>query len=263
MIVLHTVLPHDLEYAELIPIGDTHVEDELFDEAALRKTIAYILAAPNRYTVLNGDLINNALKNSKSDIYTSTRTPLAAAKYIADLLRPLVENKRILGMTTGNHEERTTRDTSFDPSEWIAMDLGIIDRYVRGPYILFISLGTSEHSRPGRTKRIVYSFYIHHGFGGGKKQGSKLNNVISMNNVVDADIYVMSHLHDPASTKIDFFRLDYQNQSCSQHTRGYLLTNACLKYGGYAQDKGYTAATVNISKCTLNGQGKKGFTITI
>jgi hypothetical protein len=235
----------------------------MFDEAALRKTVAYILAAPNRYTVFNGDLINNALKNSKSDIYKSVRTPLAAAKHIADILRPLAEAERVLGMTTGNHEERTARETSFDPSEWIAQDLGIISKYVQGPYLLFIALGTSEHSRPGRTKRIVYSVYVHHGYGGGKKAGSKLNNVVSMNDIVDADLYIMSHLHTPASTKIDFFRLDYQNQTCTQHTRGYLLANAFLKFGGYGHDKGYTPATITISKCTLNGQGRKEFTITI
>ena len=40
-----------------------------------------------------------------------------------------------------------------------------------------------------------------HGYGGGRKDGGKINRLEDMTNVIIADLYLMSHTHKPISTK--------------------------------------------------------------
>jgi predicted phosphodiesterase len=260
MIVVYAQLPIALEWVEIVPIGDAHDGDECFDEKALIACVEYIAASPNRYCILNGDMMNIALKNSKSDVYSDVRNPNKQIDHIKSILDPIA--KKILAITGGNHEYRVALETTIDISEILAARLGCIDRYALDSYVLFVSVGKAD-TRGDKITQHVYSLYCHHGYGGGKKSGSKLNNVISLNDTVDADVYVMNHLHTPAATKSDYFRLDYQHKKAVQITRTYVLANAWLKFGGYGQRKGYSPSTITITRIKLSGRHKKHVEITI
>ena len=99
----------------IIPISDTHIGDPRFNEEKLRGYIDWIMARENAYVVLNGDILDAAIKGSVGDTYEATMTTNEALKYARRLFAPLKD--RILAVTEGNHERRITKDTSVSPMD--------------------------------------------------------------------------------------------------------------------------------------------------
>ncbi len=263
MKVIHIDLSENLDNIEVVGFGDLHDGDPMCSLGDIKNTVEYVLAKPNRYCILNGDLVNMALKHSVSDVYGEERSPMLQIHHITEVLKPLKEGDRILALLPGNHEERSYKDAGLDTGELIAMDLGILDRYARNTALVFVSLGKSVNHTSKRPKKNVYSIYVNHGFGGGRSVGSKLNKVKLLDEVVDADLYLMGHVHLAATTKLDYYRLDYQNKTMKQVTRSYMIHNAWLKFGGYGERFGFAPSTITISKATLNGKGQKHVSLTI
>ena len=52
----------------IIPIADVHIGDRLSNLKLLKEVLERIKREPNTYTIINGDLCNMALKNSKRDV---------------------------------------------------------------------------------------------------------------------------------------------------------------------------------------------------
>ena len=76
MLRVHTLnLPKDITNIEVLPLSDLHVGDASFDRECFLRYIRYVEAEPNRYILLNGDILNNATKSSVSDIYEETMNP--------------------------------------------------------------------------------------------------------------------------------------------------------------------------------------------
>ena len=153
---------------EIIPIGDVHVGDEFSDLKMFKNVVDYVMAKPNRYVILNGDLMDMALTTSVSDSYGAVLSPSQQIKKVADILRPL--KKRILGMLGGNHEFRVYKSTGIDISRYLALELGIEHLYCDNSFMLFVKVGESQTSRPSKIKQQVYSIFVQHGHGGGRKK---------------------------------------------------------------------------------------------
>ena len=60
-----------LNEIELICLGDLHIGDHNCDYQLLNKQIDYINSKPNIFVIGMGDYINNALKLSKTDVYSA------------------------------------------------------------------------------------------------------------------------------------------------------------------------------------------------
>ena len=60
---------------EILPLSDLHVGDASFDRECFLRYIRYVEESPNRYILLNGDILNNATKSSVSDIYSDNALP--------------------------------------------------------------------------------------------------------------------------------------------------------------------------------------------
>jgi len=245
------VIKRDLgayEKLELYVLADLHKGDKLSDKRKFEKWKDEVLAADNRFIILNGDLLNNAIANSKSDIYGEDNTPNNALNSLVDELKPLKD--RILSITNGNHENRTYRLTSIDLMQRLARELDIEECYSEGAYLLYISFGKSQ----GRDcRKMIYSIYGKHGSQGGRKAGSKLNHVVEMSEIIDADIYLHSHTHVPIVSKDVFYRCDYRNRKVTEITHTYVNTNAFLGYGGYGENGGYKPGSTDYPKIILDG----------
>ena len=76
----------------------------------------WILENENAYTFLNGDLCESAIIGSKGDVYKAVMNVSQAKIKIKELLKPLSDNNKILGMTSGNHEDRIYKATGNDIS---------------------------------------------------------------------------------------------------------------------------------------------------
>ena len=101
---------------KLYVLSDVHLGDANVDIKSLEKILNFIKNTPECYCVLLGDILNTALKNSKSDIYSETLSIMDAQKLALKLLEPI--KHKILAMTPGNHENRVWREVDEDLSLW-------------------------------------------------------------------------------------------------------------------------------------------------
>jgi predicted phosphodiesterase len=260
--VIQVELSHKIEEMEIVPIGDVHVGDEFFDKKFLDNVIKYVLEKENRYVILTGDLMDMALKMSVSDTYGATLSPAKQVEMVAKIFLPIKD--RILAMTTGNHEFRVYKFTGIDVSRYLALELGIEDRYSDNSFVLFVKVGESQTSRPSKTKKQVYSIFVQHGSGGGRKNGSKLNRLNDTDEIVaTADLYISSHTHSPIGNIMSTFITDTQNMTITRHNKHYLLSNSYLSFGGYGLTFGFAPSAKQISRAILYTKGKKSIEVAV
>jgi len=225
------IIKHDLgnyfQEIEIVNMGDLHVGDATFDEKLFDREIKEIKDISNRYVVLNGDLINNATRNSISDIYTEEKSPQEQLDYLIKKFEPIKD--KILGISQGNHCFRTYAETGIDIIKLFAIALNKVDVYDPDGALLFISFGKNKYRD---SVRHVLSLYFTH-IGGTKAK------ILDMSNIVDADVYFRGHYHNVEVKKMDVFRTDKRYKTINKETKVFVQNGACLKYGGYGQMKGY------------------------
>lgn len=235
----------------IIPIADVHIGDKLSNLKLLKEVLERIKKEKHTYTIINGDLCNMALKNSKSDVYSDNLSPMEQVLKATDLLEG-IKNK-ILVISSGNHEDRTQKETNIDVTRLIAKQLGIEDRYANGWWYLYLTFGKDIRGR-----QITYGITGIHGYGGGRKSGGKINRLEDMSQVVIADLYLMSHTHKPIGTKNCIYMPYYQSKALSKQEMYYLMTNSFLESdGGYAEKMGFPPSNTSITEAKLDGVKKK------
>ena len=229
----------------ILPIADVHIGDKLSNLKLFKEVLERIKNEPNTYTIINGDLCNMALKNSKSDVYSDSLSPMEQVVTVVDYLEP-IKNK-ILVIGTGNHEDRTAKETNIDVTRLIARELGLEDRYASGWWYLYLTFGKDKKGRP-----ITYGITGIHGYGGGRKSGGKINRLEDMTQVVIADLYIMSHTHKPISTKNCIYMPYYQSKALTKQEMYYLMTNSFLESdNGYAEKMGFPPSNTSITEAQL------------
>lgn len=219
----------DASEIEIIPMADLHIGDPLSDWSLINERIQYIKNTPHAYCILDGDLMDNGTRQSIGDVYQQTYTPNDAIKLLVRLLEPIKD--KILAACPGNHEARTYRVDGIDITDMICSQLGISDRY--SPTTAFLIIKTAKAS---------YSMYITHGSGGGRKAGGKVNRLLDLAQITDADIYVMGHTHTPTVTRQA--KMDHKNGKAVRVEQLFVITAAALQYGGYADIQGYAPASM-------------------
>jgi predicted phosphodiesterase len=254
--IIQHVLPHTVQELEIVPIGDVHIGDSHVDIKALMNVVNYVLAKENRYVILNGDLMNMALKTSVSDVYGEILSPMEQIKKVHNIMLPIKD--RILAIGSGNHEDRTYITAGLDMSYMLALELGIKEYYSSNSFVIFLKVGQSENSRPSIIKQQVYSIFVQHGRGGGRKMGAKVSRLVDMDEIIaNADLYIMGHVHTPVMLPQATFISDEQNMTLKRHTAYYMIHNAFLDFGGYGLTYGFRPTAKNMSYAKLYTQGKK------
>ena len=243
----------DPEFREIIllPFSDLHDGAKEFDSQLFKKYRDFVLAEPNRFCVLNGDLADNAIKYSKSDIYTATLQPREQVLEIVDLLSPLAKDGRIWGSVKGNHCERTEREVGISLSEYIADKLGI--PYF-GPEVLFkVRFGKNKHWR-----NAYYTVYVTHGTGGGRTKGAKANNLDRLKDMVLADVYCMGHTHDQMILTGAVFEPDKNMDRINEREIYFVNSGSFMKKGdGYAAMKNYPPQSRGCPAIIFDGYERK------
>lgn len=251
MKIIKRDLDENIDKITIIPISDVHIGDKKADLKAFRDVLERIKNEPNTYTILNGDLCNIALKNSKSDVYSEDLTPMEQVLQVLDFLEPIKD--KILVMSNGNHEDRITKETSIDVLYLVAKQLHLEQVYSPSWWYLYLSFGHSSKGRP-----VLYTLTGYHGTGSSTTTGAKANKVKKMSQVVLADIYLMSHVHEPITTKGVIFTPDYQHKSVVKKEMYYCISNSFVEYeGSYAEKLGLPPSNTGISEIELDGSKKR------
>lgn len=66
----------DSDEVIIYPLGDMHIGDAYSTKGELIRVVNKIKDNPNAYCILNGDIVNNATRNSVSDIYSEQMSPM-------------------------------------------------------------------------------------------------------------------------------------------------------------------------------------------
>lgn len=242
----------DLPYAEQIeihPMADLHLGDPHSDYRGIVQRIEYIKNTENAYCILDGDLMDAAIASSIGDTYGASLQPMEQLKECVKLFEPI--KHKILAVLPGNHEHRIYKQDGIDMTELMCSQLNIADKYSNTTALLFIRFGKSNHARHGR--RQLYTMYVTHGSGGGRKEGGKINRLADLASIVDADIYVHAHTHLPLVFKESFFRVSGANSSVAPVEKLFVNTSAALTYGGYGDKQGYKPSSTKAPVIYLSG----------
>lgn len=255
---MHTIkaeFPNDWPYALVYPLADWHIGDQNCILTQIGETLNEIEKNPYALAVLNGDLMNTALKTSVSDVYSEMLTPMQQVERLVDMLLPIKD--KIIGVTTGNHENRVYRNDGLDLMRLVCRELGIEDKYAPEGVLIFLSFGQKAQSHHTDGQKQTYTIYATHGSGGGRKEGAKAIRLADMGCIVDSDVFLHSHTHLPMIMKENYFRVNMGNGSASCVERLFVNTAASLGYGGYGQSMEFKPNSVSCPVIRLESQKKK------
>lgn len=235
MKVLRYVL--EKENPLIIPISDTHIGDELFD----RKSLEWYLEKAD-YLILNGDIMNTATKQSVSFQYGSN--PQMDLDLAVEIFKPHAH--KILAVTEGNHEHRVAKEVGISLTAYFCDKLGILDKFAGTSAYLFLNVGKQKTN---------YKIFATHGYGGGRSTGAKANRLAGLSDSIDADIYIISHTHQPLVFQQNYWRANLRKYKLNQVTQWFINTGAFLLYGGYAERFNFKPSTISTPYFTLSGNG--------
>lgn len=209
----------------IVPITDVHLGSRHANVPYFQAFIDYILAVPNCVTILNGDLAETATKDSVgAAMFEEEANIPEQLETLVEMLRPLAEAGKILGVGPGNHEQRVENLIGINPMSILADKLGV-------PYFGhqgFFRIVVNE---------IEYTCAFHHGVGGGATTGSKSSAAEKMNKVVIADLYFSGHTHGRQWHR-DLIYTFGDGDELVPLLRTYVVGGSFLEYwGGYSEMK--------------------------
>lgn len=228
----------NLTYAEQIEIhslADLHLGDAMADFKLIMERIEYIKNTPNAYCILGGDLMDTAVASSVGDTYGANLKPMDQLKQCVKIFEPIKD--KILAVLPGNHENRVYRCDGIDITEMMCAQLGILEKYSSTTALLFVRFGNGRSKTQHRP--MLYTIYVTHGAGGGRKEGGKINRLADLACIVDADVYLHHHTHLPAVFKNSFFRVSGSNSSVAQVEKLFVNGASMLDYGGYGDAQNF------------------------
>ena len=242
----------DTDVAYIIPLSDLHIGAD-FDDTKFLGYRQWILDRPNAYCLINGDVLDMAVKSSIGNTYETMR-PKDQKELAIKLFKPLADKGRILAYLDGNHEARVSKDTDEYPGEYICSMLGIPSAYDPDGIFLFLSVG---HDRAkGEKSRITYTVFMLHGWTGARSIGGKANNVKSLSDSVISDIYITSHTHQKFMFPRRIIEPETRTKTLRYKKQVFVSAGSFLEWAGYSVRKGYSPASLGSPRIRLNGERK-------
>lgn len=247
------VKEHSIKYSRpdkfnIYPLGDVHLGSVHSDEDAIERQVEKIKNEENAYWIGMGDYCDSITKNDKrfemgglaswvkaNDIIESQR------KRAVQLFTPI--KSKCLGLLTGNHEESLHQANQDDITRHICDDLGV-------PYLGYSCFLVLKFTR----FRSVWQLIIHawHGAGAAQTEGARLNRLMRLVNEIEADVYLMGHLH--AMTQHTPDRLVFRNGKVKSEKLAATITGSWLRAYtqmsadneaiSYAEKKGYKPSRI-------------------
>lgn len=227
MRVITREYPRETEHLTLYPISDVHLGAAECMEREFKAYLKQIHGDPTAAVLLAGDVLNNGLKSSKTDVYKEKYPPDIQKEMMIDLLEPIKD--KIVAGVAGNHEHRTVRESCQDVMKDIFVALRIKDRYEPDAAFVKISLGEKPNKKPA-----TYMIYLSHGAGGGSTLGAGVSRQDNYQlSIEGVDISITGHVHKPAKVPSARLVFDSRNNNVVRSNTLIFVCTAWLDYGGY------------------------------
>ena len=198
-------------------VADVHIGAREADMDGFAEFLRRIEADPDSYIVLCGDIINNGIKDSLTNVYDEVMPPSAQIEAAVELLEPV--KGRILGAVGGNHELRSKRAVDIDPMATIMTILRIAPLYRPNFAMMRVILEKNG-------VRDSYALMLIHGKSANKKKQLAYS-------VEGVDAIISGHTHDGIIEKPARLCFNNRNVVSVKHIVSMTATS-WLDYGGYA-----------------------------
>lgn len=239
--------PRDVEQITLYPLGDVHVGSDEFDEVLFEKWLKMVESDPTGVVVLVGDMIDNGLKNSKTNSYEAKMRPRDQKMYVATQLKRIAD-KILLGVA-GNHEYRSALASDDCPLYDIMAKLNLEHLYRENYGFLKINVGE-------KSKERQFSYAIAVGHGSSKRKAEIFSYVID-----NVDVFVTGHVHQPKIENPARIVIDMHNEVVREEEFLRLVTPSFMRVGGYGLRAMYEPAGHKFQRVILSGTEKEFYTI--
>lgn len=244
--------------AYLVPLADLHEGSRDADHEVSDGYIKWIGERDNAFTILNGDMMNCAWKDSTPELWEDLITPDDAYAHLVTRLSPIKD--KILMITRGGHEEAIFRKVGTDFMARLSHALrpdGVpeVDHRYDIPYrpdggMLGMKLSLNGHP-------LYFFTWATHGWGGARTIGAKIKKTEDLALAADVDCYVLSHDHTQAIHRLNVLRPPRVRLSSTRPIyievdRKLLInTGGFVKYEGYIRRKGYAPQDLGTPRIRL------------
>lgn len=213
-------------------VADVHIGARECDLKGFEKFLKRVESEDDSYIVLCGDLVNNGLKDSLTNVYEETLPPSAQVELAAELLSPI--SHQILGCVGGNHEARSRKAVDLDPMYAIMLMLGRGELYRQNFAFVRVNL------ERGKTKDHYGLMLVH-----GKTANKRRQFAYAVEGV---DAIVSGHTHDGMVEKPARLVFTKSNNVVVRPLVS-LTATSWLDYGGYAAAALYQPKSTSDPQC--------------
>ncbi len=147
-------------------------------------------------------------------------------RHISELFKPIKEQNQLIAIGTGNHEEEIHKRHDDDIVRNLCRDFNV-------PYLGYQAFIILQFFR---AKKHTHDLTIHtwHGSGSAQSEGARLMRLVRLVNDIEADIYLMGHLHAMTSHTPD--RLVQRNGRIKSIKLAATICGSWLKTYNQAKD---------------------------
>lgn len=206
----------------LLPLGDLHVGNKAADKRKIEKTIKFIVSNVD-YWIGMGDYCDAIAPHpdeKRFDFEALDRellTPDEQYNYIYNLFYPI--RQTCLGLLSGNHDYVLSQRNNHAFVDELAAKLGV--KPLGYSSFLRFKFQRDQH-------RTTIDLFAHHGFYSGRTKGGKINRVRTLDQIFDADIYCMAHVHDFNPDFRPYLKVD-NHMHIIEERKYYVLTGGFLR----------------------------------
>lgn len=234
-----TLEPGHKGYASVVFWGDVHYG---YPTCEIERALEMLKwCVKNRVYILGmGDFIESGLRTSVgASNYEQLLNPQKQLDFMIEALQPAAKAGLLLGLHSGNHEDRISDATSIN----------VVKMMCKALDVPFLGSACWTLLRVGSQNYTIYSL---HGASGSRFKHTKLKSVIDIGMWFEADIIAQGHVHEKAVTVIVRQRVNARNRTVEDRKVHCFLTGHYLGYdGSYAQMKGMPPAGLGSPKVQL------------
>lgn len=239
-------LPKEMEYADIYFIHDVHYGAEMFSEKKWKALKSKIQADDNARVCWIGDLMENAIPNSKSDMFTQRYSPAEQKEWVTEQLTDLKD--KTIAVVPGNHEyNRTTKMCGLYPLYDCCLIAGVDDRYRNN--IAFIDIGIGTKTKDHK-KQIHYLGQIQH-------KAKDIKAVCSADYTDGIDFFAFGHDHEAKDRPRAKLVFDAHNKIVYKRNVECLNSGSFCDFGGYGAREGYRPQSDKMYKLRIFGGHKE------
>lgn len=237
--------PAEFDEIEIYAIHDLHYGNRQFNLDKWKKLKSEILAEPNRYCVMVGDMMEMAIPGSKSDCFYQTVPPEMQKEWISYEMGELKD--RIIAVVSGNHEHnRATKICGLYPLYDACCWARIQDRYRENFAVIDIGVG----KRPGnKVRQYHYVGFLTH-------KARDLKGWSTVDTLEGFDFMTYGHDHDPKEHARGHLIYDPYNKQVRTKSIETINAGSFLEYGDYAARAAYRPPSDKLYKIILCPRGK-------